>query len=188
MRIRYSTRVLLGLVAVLSVLLAIVCERAERQRKIVAQLIDLNGIVYFGTTSGSPMEDQFMAAKGDWLYHYWYGVKLITLQPTAETSSDEQVEMLTQLPSIHGLAIWPGSDSLYSDEMELNSGGGLTDVGATLIVTHLHHLDHFCVTSSRCSPSILADLKRVFADATYVHFQQSTDIDPTGATGFSFSN
>ena len=143
----------------IAALLAIYSERSLRQRRVVNQLLGKQGIAYYTVENGTPFARQFVASESDFWHHFRYSIKMVILQPIASDPADKQLPLVSQLPRLDYLYIWPGGVKNFDNQpLQRNADGGLTDEGIRVLATDLVHLQHFVTTSADCSQDGLAEL------------------------------
>lgn len=161
MKIRYSIRFILFLTAVVGILLSLWVNRAIRQRDAVANILAVDGWVYYGNKSVPMTIDESTLS-----LHLFQSVTLVTLRPTAKNPADNQLELVAELPALKQLTIWPGQ---AGNTLDLRALGGITDRGVETIVNHMPHIQHLGVTAGVCSDGALRRLEKGLPSAKLIH-------------------
>lgn len=144
---------------VIAAVLSIYTERSFRQRRVVNQLLAKHGIAFYTVEDGTPFPQQFVASKVDFWNHFRYSVKMVVLQPTADEPTDEQLAIVSRMPRVDYLYVWPGGMKNNDNQpLKRNADGGLTDNGIDVLTTEMAGLQHFVTTSANCSPERLREL------------------------------
>ena len=158
-KFKFKLRTLLLATFVVAAVLAVYSERSLRQRKIVNQLLSNGGIAYYTVEDGTPFPQQFVASKSDFLRHFQYPIKMMVLQPSATEPTDQQLSLVSKLPRLDYLYVWPGGVKGFDNQPNSTSAdGGMTDDGVNVLITKLSHLQHFGTTSATCSEDKLSEL------------------------------
>ena len=84
---------------------------------------------------------------------------MIILQPSVNEPTDEQLLVVSELPSLELLYVWPGGvQNIDNQPMSRNALGGMTDSGVDVLINKMNHLEHFATTSAFCSEAKLKEL------------------------------
>jgi hypothetical protein len=145
-RVLANKKVLFALVGLTLVAtsLAVPWIRTVSHRKSVASAIEkMNGRVTF--------QDPPKLIP-NWLVNYfgnsYFGeIEGVTLYPTEQDGTQQQIQILRNCPHLKKLAILPGAKGLES--CPLDAPGGLNDEGARFLLDNLPQLEHLSITAAR---------------------------------------
>ena len=153
--VRFSRQLSLRGFGILGVAIALClaywCASARRQQEIANAITGLGGRVTYREPFGLIPRFIVTALGND----YFCAIDGITLYPTAESPADEQMTVLTDLPKLASLAIWPGASGLATGPT--NPPGGLSDQGVDLLLKNHPDLRHLSLLAARITKD--AELK-----------------------------
>lgn len=172
-RLRFSTRFLLIVTAVVCVWLAILGDRARRQRVAKQRLVALGGIVFYdhqmppNKNQPSRFSRLVASAFGD---DYVYSLTGVQWHPPTTARDNDyfaMVDAVSELPHLESLAIWP------PDAKGLGTvDGGLTDVCAQYLVGKVGSLRRLSLSSAKLTDPVaqsLVDNKNIESIQIYRH-------------------
>ena len=164
-KFRVSLRTALVLVTVLCVFLAWKAKQIRDQKKSVDAILAAGGVVYYDDEyDPNSMAPANANSPYRWLsrhlsQEYVANVCGVTLYPTPGFGADEQVKLLTGIPYLRNLAIWPGASG--KGTADVSAPGGLTDDGLAYIADHLPKLRHLSLLASTATADGLGHLERL---------------------------
>lgn len=142
---KFSLRLLLVVCTLIAVAIAYWDARAKRQQAVTTAVGAVEGRVTYEDPS-LPVPSFLVDLLGP---DYFCQVKVITLYPTADSTADQQIMLLKDLPDLKRLAIWPGSKGLTMAPTD--PPGGLSDAGVDYLLTHFPQLEHLSLLSTQLS-------------------------------------
>jgi hypothetical protein len=91
---------------------------------------------------------------------YAFSVEGVCFYPDADHKADKLVELLTMMPRVKRVAIWPGvtGDKTAHHVLKQNATGGLSDEGAKFILENLPDLEHLSASATLLSEEIVDEL------------------------------
>jgi len=157
-RFQFSLRTLLLVVTVVCVWLGVETERARRQKRAIDAILAAGGRVHYDFQIAD--DDSLLPAAKPWAprwlesalgREYLCRVECVTLYPTKDHPADKQVRLLTGIPYLKKLAIWPGCKGKTRIVGHPGFPGGLTDDGVSFLLKNLRSLKHLSLTAARIS-------------------------------------
>lgn len=145
-RVLGSNKVLFALagLSIVATSLAIYWIRTVSHRNSVASAIEkMNGRVIFQDPP-KLIPNRLVSYFGN---SYFGEIKGVTLYPTEEEGTQQQIKILLNCPHLKELAIWPGAKGL--EAIPLDAPGGLNDEGARFLLDNLPQLELLSITAAR---------------------------------------
>ena len=158
-------RTALVIVTVLCIFLAWKAKQIRDQKQAVDAIRAAGGRVYFD----DELDPETCApVKATWTRRwlnrrfgseYVAKVSLVTLYPTQQATADEQVKMLTGIPYLRNLAIWPGGQGKQT--LDSSAPAGLSNDGLRYMAANLPKLRHLSLTASTATIHGLESLEQL---------------------------
>jgi len=140
---QFSLRTFLVACFVSALMLAYWASRSRTQQSAVVAVIKLGGDVFYNKPP-IPIPSFVVKSIG---HDYFCTICLVTLYPTADQESDDQVLVLKDLTNLKQLAIWPGGKGITTAPKD--PPGGLSNKGLHFLLRNLPNLQHVSLTSAK---------------------------------------
>ena len=126
LNVQYSLKTQLVAFMVLTVCVGILNNRARNQWNAVRQIDAAGGVVYFSTGEPAKGVAPTYASTPNYLPHLYRSICHVTIYPDSQNSINSQLSILTKIPRLASLSIWPDHEG-DSKTLKLRSPNGATD-------------------------------------------------------------
>jgi hypothetical protein len=156
---RFSLRTLLIVLTVLCIWIGWYSWVAHRQAKAVSEIRNVGGVVYYShqmkgfTDPPNPMRKIIAEKLGE---EWAYTVAGVTFYPDKNHTADDLVQVLSYIPNLQRLSIWPEARGLTM--LDEKASFGLTDKGVDVIIKNAPYLQHLSISAARVSDNKIDEL------------------------------
>ena len=147
--LQYSLKTLLIAFTLFIVCIAILRNRAQRQWNAVQQIDALGGEAYFSMGTRGNGFSSTSASTQSYLPHLYRSICHVTIYPTNRNPTLNQISVLTKIPHLTSLSIWPDK-STNSEYLNLRSPNAVTDGEMEAIADAFPDLHHFHAAPVDC--------------------------------------
>ncbi|HEY4233582.1 MAG TPA: hypothetical protein VGM76_09150 [Lacipirellulaceae bacterium] len=157
---RFSLKALLIALTIWCICIGEYSYLAHRQRKAVDEVRKAGGEVYYShqLTSLADAPGPLRRIIADTLGEEWaYTVTGVIFYPDQDHPADDLVRILSEMPHLQRLSIWP--ESRGTRTLSNKASFGLTDEGVDVIVKSLPHLAQLCISAARVSDEKIDELR-----------------------------